>query len=105
MASTSQPASSGVRRLDSLPPELLDHIFSFLVPPMPEIGETRPVGSYEKLLADEPWYEPTRCRAALRASCLVSRQIRDIAEQYQYRNIALLSGRQFVCFLRTSTLR
>ncbi len=60
--------------LDGLPPEVLSQILSYLVPAVPDVGETRPM-AYNQLIPEEPWFEPTRARVGLYSACLVSRNL------------------------------
>ncbi|KAJ4303933.1 hypothetical protein N0V88_001533 [Collariella sp. IMI 366227] len=83
-----------------MPPEILALILEILVPRAPEIGETRPV-SYGQLMADEPWYDYTRCRRGLRSACLVSRRLNEMATPLLYRLISIWDETGLLLLFRT----
>ncbi|KAK3302670.1 uncharacterized protein B0T15DRAFT_543608 [Chaetomium strumarium] len=86
--------------LEAMPPEIITTILEFLVPQPPEIGETRPV-AYSQLMADEPWFDFTRCRRGLHSVCRVSRLLSEMARPLLYRVIAILDETALVLLLRT----
>lgn len=91
-------------RLTDLPPELLHQILEYLIPEFPEVGDTRPV-SYDKLAPEEPWYDITRNRRALRSLCLTSRQLFAVARPLLYRVISILDEEGMLLLFRTLTER
>ncbi|KAL1839398.1 hypothetical protein VTJ49DRAFT_1529 [Mycothermus thermophilus] len=89
--------------LQTMPPEIINLIFEYLVPQPPEIGETRPVGYHQLLEEEEPWFDFTRCRRGLRSMCLASRRLSQLAFPLLYRVIALWDETAVLLFLRTLT--
>jgi hypothetical protein len=86
--------------LEAMPPEIIALILDCLVPPPPEIGDTRPV-AYSQLMVDEPWFDFTRCRRGLHSLCRVSRRLSQMAFPLLYRVIAILDEKALVLLLRT----
>ena len=98
-------ATLAVRRpppvsLMSLPTELVSQILSELIPSIPEIGETRPV-QYDKLIPEEPWFDPLQRRIGLYSACLTSRALKAIVLPLMYRVVALIDDDSIVYLLRT----
>jgi len=87
-----------------LPPELLHQILEYLVPDCPEVGDTRPV-AYDKLTPEEPWFDITRNRRALRSLCLTSRTMYTFAQPLLYRVISIIDEEGMVLLFRTLTER
>ncbi|KAK3948485.1 hypothetical protein QBC32DRAFT_351477 [Pseudoneurospora amorphoporcata] len=85
-----------------LPPELVNHVLDHLVPNLPEIGEPAPE-AYDKLVRQDPWYDFTRRRSALRNLCLVSHFFADLARPYLYHTIAITTAEVLVLLFRTIT--
>ncbi|KAK1773726.1 hypothetical protein QBC45DRAFT_426912 [Copromyces sp. CBS 386.78] len=96
------PASPKPTSIMDLPPELVNQILDHLVPNLPEIGEPAPE-AYDKLVRQDPWYDFTRRRSALRNLCLVSHFFADLARPYLYHTIAITSEDVLVLLFRTIT--
>ncbi|KAH6624103.1 hypothetical protein B0J18DRAFT_444368 [Chaetomium sp. MPI-SDFR-AT-0129] len=88
------------RVLAAMPPEIISSIFECLIPQPPEIGETKPV-SYNQMIADEPWFNFTRCHRGLRSLCLVSRRLSQTAFPLLYRTVAVWDEKSMLLFFRT----
>ena len=93
-------AHAHARRLDTMPPEIIALILDFLLPQPPEIGETKPV-TYNQLIADEPWFDFTRCRRGLHSLCRVSRRLSEMARPLMYRVVPLWDSPAMLLFFRT----
>lgn len=97
------PASPKTKSImDHLPSELVNQILDHLIPILPEIGEPAPE-AYDKLVREDPWYDYTRRRSALRNLCLVSHSFADLARPYLYHTIAITSEEVLVLLFRTIT--
>ncbi|KAJ4385092.1 hypothetical protein N0V85_008254 [Neurospora sp. IMI 360204] len=96
------PASPKPKSIMDLPPELVNQILDHLIPNLPEIGEPAPE-AYGKLVREDPWYDFTRRRSALRNLCLVSHFFADLARPYLYHTIAITSEEVLVLLFRTIT--
>lgn len=90
------------RTLMDLPPELKNQILDYLTPNPPEIGESAPE-AYDKLVREDPWYDFTRRRSALRNLCLASHFWANLARPYLYNTIAITSEEVLVLLFRTIT--
>ncbi|KAK3399436.1 hypothetical protein B0T20DRAFT_409987 [Sordaria brevicollis] len=88
--------------LMDLPTELKNRILDYLTPIPPDISESCPE-PYDKLVREDPWYDFTRRRSALRNLCLVSRFWASLARPYLYNTIAITSGAVLVLLFRTIT--
>lgn len=88
------------RVLETMPPEIISSILECLIPQPPEIGETKPV-SYNQMIADEPWFNFTRCQRGLRSLCLVSRRLSQTAFPLLYRTVAVWDEKSMLFFFRT----
>lgn len=95
-----RPLRAPALSLDLMPPELVALTLDFLIPRPPEIGETRPV-AYHQLMADEPWFDFTRCRRGLHSICRVSRRLDALARPLLYRVVTLWDPTSMILFLRT----
>lgn len=87
-------------QLPLLPEDVLGIIFDFLVPQLPEIGETKPV-SYAQLLEGEPWFDFTRSRRGLANLCLTSRHLLSLAQPRLFRVAAILDEAALILLMRT----
>ncbi|ESA43452.1 hypothetical protein NCU08559 [Neurospora crassa OR74A] len=96
------PASPKPRSIMDLPPELVNQILDHLIPNLPEIDEPAPE-AFDKLVREDPWYDFTRRRSALRNLCLVSHFFADLARPYLYHTIAITSEEVLVLLFRTIT--
>ncbi|KAK4187508.1 hypothetical protein QBC35DRAFT_498448 [Podospora australis] len=88
------------RNLTELPTEIIEGILEWLVPPPPEIGESKPV-AFSQMVEGEFWHDFILCRRALAKVCLVSRGLASIARPLLYRNIAVWEEESLVLLFRT----